>query len=248
MQPIHSGTTTERLVRSSMLTALICGFAIAFLWDGYVGYPRDNARQLMHSLGLSTDAAPVINQELTELLADRVLRDVPSGEPVERLTAGLGRPSFEHGDGVYYLGPGGHVRAGRRSDRIQDLAWVPGPHTETDLTLQKWCGYVLAVFGAVLVVLLVRVLRTRATLTQDGLHVRGKPLISFEVMTSLRPDQSRRGTGVRIEYKLNDSSGVIRLDDYTFKRYDAIVSAICERKHFPDPLGVQSRGREPADR
>ena len=38
MQPISSGTTTERIARSTLLVVLVNGFAVAFLWDGYVGY------------------------------------------------------------------------------------------------------------------------------------------------------------------------------------------------------------------
>ena len=39
MEPIHSGTTLERILRTGLLTLLVLGSAGYFLWDGYVAYP-----------------------------------------------------------------------------------------------------------------------------------------------------------------------------------------------------------------
>ena len=58
MQAIHSGTTTERLVRAVLLVIMLTGFAAWYLWDGHVGYPRANARALIELLGRQDQPPP----------------------------------------------------------------------------------------------------------------------------------------------------------------------------------------------
>ncbi len=53
MNNISSGSSAGRVIRAILLAVLVDGFAGAYLWDGYVGYARDNARALTGSLGLS---------------------------------------------------------------------------------------------------------------------------------------------------------------------------------------------------
>lgn len=254
--PVRSGTTTERLVRTALLTVMLNVFAAAFVWDGYFGYARQNVESLVKSLGLSTqqagfagDPLPAIDPKLTAELgrslvarqADLVGRS-PNDAPISKvgdLQAGLpalGEPALRNGDDAYYLGPAGHIKTHRRGGRIVSVEWVDGPaHTATDLMYQCWIGYVLGVFGLVSLGQLVRVARTRAVFSDEGLRIRGRPLITLEAMSGIRDNRASGGT-LEIEYRDGEAAGTVELDGYVYKDRDAIIEAICEAKGFVNPL------------
>ena len=247
--PVRSGTTTERLLRAGLLAVVINGFAVAFLWDGYFGYARQNVESLVNSLGLSIDPLPAIDPKLTAELgrslvarqADLVGRS-PNDAPISKvgdLQAGLpalGEPALRNGDDAYYLGPAGHIKTHRRGGRIVSVEWVDGPaHTATDLMYQCWIGYVLGVLGLVSLGQLVRVARTRAVLSDEGLRIRGRPLITLEAMSGIRDKRASGGT-LEIEYRDGEAAGTVELDGYIYKDRDAIIEAICEAKGFVNPL------------
>ncbi len=235
MQPISSGTTTERIARATLLVVLINGFAILFLWDGYVGYARDNARQLAQSLGLALDAPPAINPKLTAGEAQRLMQQVRKGADSGAVTAVLGEAAFTHAADAYYLGPGGHLRVIWDAGRVADVAWKEGIRSETDQALQRWIGLALGALGVILIVSFIRVVTTRVSLTEAGLKVRGKPGIPFATMTGLRPHRSGDTRRLELHYSLDGHEGSVKLDNYVVKKLPAIVEAICEQTGLPDP-------------
>ncbi|MGB2986743.1 MAG: hypothetical protein WBE26_12775 [Phycisphaerae bacterium] len=249
MLPIFSGTTRERIVRTSLMMILINGFAIAFLWDGYVGYARRNAQQLIHSLGLRIDPLPAIHPKLTAGEAQRLMQSIKKEAESDAVTVLLGEPSFEHDHDAYYLGPAGHLRVRTESGRVASVDWTGGVHTETDQALQRWVGLGLGILGAVFIVQLVRVLTMRVLLTDAGLKVSGKPLVPFESIRALRAARSGRSGRVELDYSIDGRPGRVRLDDYVVKEFRAIVTAICERAGFPNPYGSnrESTNAAPAD-
>ena len=236
MQPIRSGTTTERIVRTTLLVVLTNVFGIAFLWDGYVGYARDNAEQLVGSLGLDPDPFPAITPEFTSAEAHRVTQDVSPGTDAASVEGLLGRPTLEHGDDMYYLGPGGHLRIRLDRGRVASAKWIDGIHSESELAHQRWIGYGLGALGILFLVHFIRVITTRVILTDDGLKVRGRPMIPFASMDALHADRSGRRGRIELEYSLAGRRSLLRLDQYVVKHLPAIVAAICERKAFANPL------------
>lgn len=236
MEPIRSRTTTERIVRATLLMVLINGFAVAFLWDGYVGYARRNAAELVGSLGLADEASREINPALTSAEAGRLMQDVESGADAAGVAAVLGPPAIEHGDDTYYLGPGGHLRIRWDQGRVARVLWTDGVHTERDLAIQRWFGYVLAVLGVIYIIHFIRVVTTRVSLTDAGLRLGGALRIPFDAMTALRPDRSGRSGRAELEYTLDGQKGAVRLDSYVVKELPAIVTAICEQKGFTNPF------------
>ncbi len=235
MHPIISRTTTERIVRATLAALLINGFAIAFLWDGYVGYARKNMDQLVRSLGLDPDPWPVIDYKLTAAAGDQLARELREGTPAEKVEAQLGKPDLSHGDDLYYLGPGGHLLLHLDHASVKSVEWIDGIHPETELAWQRWIGYALAVFGIATALQFLRVVTIRVSLTVDGLKVRGAQRIPFNAITGLRADTSGKGRGVKIEYSVEGRTGSVKLDDYVVKNLSAIVAAICEQTGFPDP-------------
>jgi len=247
MQNIVSGTSTERVVRTLLLMLLIDGFTVAYLWDGYVGYERKNANELVRLLGLPSDAAPSINSTLTAIEGQRIAGASKAGDELSAVTAALGKPNLEHGGDAYFLGPGGWLKvtaadlplsraASNHSagSRIASAAWTNGPKTESDQQWQRWIGYALAVGGLIVAVRLTLVLATRLTLSDDGLW-RGKQLIPFDAITAVRADPAGRLGCVEIEYSLEGRLQPIAFDRYVYKRLPEIVAAICERRGFSNP-------------
>ncbi len=247
MEPIRSGTTTERIVRAIAMTTLINGFASAFLWDGHVGYARQNAKQLPQLLGLSDEATPPINPALKAAEAQQLMRGIPQKANRDAVQNILGPPSLEHGDRTYYVGPGGHLRVQWDRDQVAGIEWVDGIHTETDLTFQRWFGYVLGVFGAIYLVYFVRVLTFRASLTNAGLQIHCKPLIPFDAMKGLCRRDQRRGRRVELEYTSGGEKQTLLLEDYIIRKMPEIVTAICRQKGFTDPFNPDASGTDDAD-
>jgi hypothetical protein len=235
MLPIVSGTTVERTVRTGLLTVLITGFAIAYLWDGYVGYGRDNTRELVRSLGMNVDPLPIFDSRLTEDEAGRRIEDIEIGAPSETVRRLFGLPHIEHAGDAYYLGPGGHVRVQMEHGRITEVGWHDGLHTETDQKFQRYIGAVLGVLGLLLIIKLLRVVTTRVSVTDKGLKMRGHPLIPFEAIRALRATKSGKTGQIELEYSLDGRTRRAHLDDYVIKEFGAVVSELCERAGFPNP-------------
>lgn len=228
MKAIHSRTTSERIVRTTLIVLVVSGFAVAFLHDGYVGYARTNARDLARTLGADPDPLPVIDWDLTEN-STRKTADQLVGL---RLTApglrDIGTPSLERDNARYYLGPGGYLRVQIEGGVVTAAAWSDGTHNESDQLWQVWIGYTLAGFGVLAVFQFARVVTTRVSLTQAGLKVRGKPLIPFAAITSVATTKSQRGViqAATIHHVLGDRSRALRLDSYVVKELPAILQAI----------------------
>jgi hypothetical protein len=236
MTPIISGTTVERLIRTLLFSVLVDVFAVLYFWDGYVGYQRQNAQEFAKLLGLPTDAAPPIHGELSSAAGRRLAAELKSGEELSKAAEHLGSPSVRQPDAAYYLGPGGWLKLSLRGDRVQEATWKKAGHTESDQQLQRWIGFVLLFVGVGATLQLARVLSTRATLSDSGLRIVGRPPIPFEAMTELRKPASGRVGIVELVYESNGRGGVVRLDDYVIKKLPAMVAAICERKGFSNPL------------
>jgi hypothetical protein len=235
MQEIHSGTTNERILRNVAFALFIFVFAAWFLWDGYVGYSRKNAEALVTSLGLAATLAPRINPMLSDDEAHQFLTEVQKGTRVEEVVSWLGEPSIEKVDEAYYLGPGGHLVIHTARGRVQQASWRNGLYSDSDLLWQRRFGYLLTLVAVISGIHLIRVLTTKVSLTQAGLHMRGKPPIPFKAMTVLRTGEHKNADVVSIEYDSADGKGVIKLDGYVVKELPAIVSGICEQAGFPPP-------------
>jgi len=235
MQSIVSGTSTERVVRTLLLMLLIDGFTVAYLWDGYVGYARQNANELVRLLGLPADMAPSFNSSLTANEAQRIAQAAKSGEELSSITSVLGNPGVEHGGDAYFLGPGGWLKVQLTGGRIAGATWTNGPKTESDQQWQRWIGYALAVGGLIVGIRLALVLATRLTLSDAGLQVSNRTPIPFDAMTALRADPAGRSGCAEIEYTADGRLQRLGLDRYVFKRLPEIVAAICERKGFANP-------------
>ncbi len=233
MEPIHSGSTTDRIIRTVLLVILICGWSVWSFWDGFVAWPRENVVVVLtEQIGIEApDPLPAINPTLSKEKAS----EVALGSTVEEAASLLGGKPFQHADSHFYFGLGGYVRVEIENDRIKSQTWIDGPtHPPGELLMQKVIGVILTPIGLAFLIQLVRVLRTRVSLTDTGLRVGGRTPIPFDAMTGIRiGKRDGLSPGVALlEYTLADRRRTIKLDNYVLKEQPAIVAAICERKGF----------------
>lgn len=227
MEILHSGPSTERMMRAAFVAVLINAFGVWFLWDGYIGYPRENARALAQSLGVRADAPP-IDKALTRAEAKRLLSGLSSGMPVTALVERFGSPALRNEQGWYYLGPGGHVRVTLEDGRVMRAAWSDARHSETDLSWQRWIGAFLLLAGLAAVAYVVYVCSSRISVTPSGLRVTGRGTIPFDAIVCVRGD-SEGGHRVVVEYIRDGRRHFVSFDRYRVRRFDAIASALCQR-------------------
>ncbi len=232
MEMIISGTTTERIVRATLLAVLVVVSAVAFLWDGYVGYARDNGEELARLLGVDPAIVPPGNHELTQALGREIAEETRPGTPLTAAIAELGDPTLVHGEDAYYLGPCGWLHLARDGERVVSAAWIDGKRSESDQQWQRWIGYALAVLGIIATANLLRVLATRAMLSDDGLLLRGRRLIRWDDITDLRTDLSDKDGRTELTFSVGGEPRVLRLNDYVYKTLPSLVDAIRERKQF----------------
>jgi len=65
MEPIVSGTTTERIVRTALLALLFSVFSGMFFHDGLIAYPRENMEVVVKALGVAVpDPSPALSKTI----------------------------------------------------------------------------------------------------------------------------------------------------------------------------------------
>jgi hypothetical protein len=251
---IESGPTTERKVRTSLLLLLVVFFGAWFAYDGIRGYPGKNRTELIETLPVEQRAkatsAPVyarVNTENLELL----LRAIKGGETLTTTvfkTGSLdekraflarlfgGPPSFENDRTFYYFGPAWGVKFDVDSGSSLQVSPLKTQRSETDLAFQKGAGMVLGVLSLYLIFFVIRVRRTHAVLDDTGLTYNRTKKISWESMKAL--DSSRFVVKGWVDL-IWDNGGVddqLRLDEYHLANFNEILTAICEKKGFENPL------------
>lgn len=231
MTPINSRSSTERIVRSLLLSLMVDVFAVYFLYDGYVGYPQKNAVQFANLFGQSAAHAPSPSPQVTADRGRRMAQSMRVGEPLDKVSTDLGPPAVRQADAAYFLGPGGWLKVDIEGDRVRSAKWFDAPHTESDQSIQRMIGWILVIVGFAATLNFARVLATRAQLTDAGLQVTGRPLVPFESMTALRSSTSAAGVS-ELDYSHDGQKVTVRLDPYLYKDAAAIAQAIAERKGF----------------
>lgn len=228
LNPIHSGTSTERIVRSLVLLVLVAGFGAWSLWDGYVGYPRENIRAIFEDV-LGTDPPnplPAPHPSVSPAL-DAQFKE---GDPYAAVAPHISAPGFwnEQGNIVVYIGHRGFVRVELDRGGIERHGWVKGPkHSATDLVWQKGIGYVLMPVTLLVLLNFARVIGTRASLTDEGLKLPGRRLIALSSISAVR-DGPYRDTHW-IDYDADGTQQSAKLDAYVITAAPAIVAAIRQR-------------------
>ncbi|MCK4657921.1 MAG: hypothetical protein KAV82_00225 [Phycisphaerae bacterium] len=251
MEPITSGSTVERIVRTSLVTIMVIGYAGWSFRDGYVGYPLKNLKRAVEGLTPPLEASgelilPTVNEELADTVKEHeLLKDVVAriGEPgwrgtrEEYYTDRYGTERQRTVPEARYFGPAGQLIL-----TLDDSQWVVGaryvPATFKDaaaLRFQVRMGIVLSVVGLLLLLHLFRILIVKATLTDEGIKFTARALVPFEAMTELHAENYARKGWVDLDYEMGDRQGTLRLNDYHIKAFPQVIAEICRRKDWEDP-------------
>ena len=70
MVNIVSPSTNARILRSVITAGVVTVFGVWFLYDGYVGYPRENIVKAIESLNHVPDELPRIDAGVTKKLEE----------------------------------------------------------------------------------------------------------------------------------------------------------------------------------
>lgn len=247
MQPIRSGTTAERIVRTSILTLVLSSYSAWSFYDGYVRYPQQNQEALARKLSVPPNPFPKPDPRVTK----EAVESVKPRDLAKDVIAKLGQPAVKEGGTWYFFGPVGLGKViffGGNAVAAKPV-WDPAVHTALDLLFQRVVGSVTGVLGLLMLLQWIRVVTTRLELTDEGLRVNsqggrawgGSPLIPFEAMKGLRdPDdrfRKKRSDWVELDYELPDgTSGCVRLNVYVHKAFHEVLPVICQRRRFRNPL------------
>jgi len=242
MKAILSGTSGERLLRNGLVALLITVFSVWYLYDGLVGYPEENRSELLRLLGRADSELPAIDPEITSEAAQAYLAALEAGAETPPPEDRWGPPSLQHEGDAYYLGPGGHLRLTVEQGRVAGGVWNKGAHSETDLRWQRYIGLVLGAVALVLIIRFAVIATTRVALTEDGLKLRGRPLIPWESMISLRAEDYDANETVELTYTSGARPSSVRLNGYAVARLPEIVAEICAQKGFGNPMVARTDG------
>jgi hypothetical protein len=260
MTPIVSGTTVDRIVRTCAITVMVVLFCGWFLYDGHAAWPRENLEKAVQALEPVPDELPEMNDAVTPAASEALLEELEQKRGTsERLTRGdieerFGPPGWEQReDGTvewYYFGGAGVLRLQLRGEVMADGTFVNGYHDHVELMTQLIFGYALLPFAAIMLIQVVRVLRTRVVLSDEGLRMGRRPTIPFEAMTGLDASAYQAKGYMVLKYQEHRSERRVRLDSYVIREFSSIVSQICRRRGFENPLKpgtVEDDASEPSE-
>lgn len=229
MQPIVSGTTTERIIRTAILAVLFSGYSVWLLRDGYITYPQANLRStLENKIGVPLQGKlPVVDTKLTA----KTVEKIPQNSSFDVLKEQLGEPHLKHHEQYYYFGEAGYLSVQVNANKKAFYRWNPGPlYKSIDITMQRVFGIALIPVGLGLFFQFFRVIRTRVELSDVGLKVRGKPLIPIDqILFVVTPDLNKTKKSddkIRIHYNQNDEEKILLMDAYVVKELPAMIETI----------------------
>jgi len=234
---IESGSTRDRAVRCLIFLAVCIGLTIWFAYDGYVVYPRKNLEKARENFPRTTTGLPQADARVTEERCKQLQAKLPAS--LDGLVSQLGQPAYRDETQAHFVGPYGVIRAFLEGDRVLRIVWEELAKSRFEIQFQRWIAWLLGLLSLATLVQFVRILRTRVVVDDQGLDYNGRR-ISWDQMTGLETHQYAEKGWVDLHYQPQEPdkpSKRLRLDSYKIAAFEPIVSAICERKGFPNPFG-----------
>ena len=148
---------------------------------------------------------------------------------------------FAYDGYVTYPNANRAVAAENAKRRADDPAFAdePEPHKASDITMQKLLAASCGLTVLAVVPFLIRAVRNRIVLDDQGLSVNGGAVIPYDAMTELETKRWLDKGWVDLAYNQDGRSRTVRLDSFKIGSFDELVAAICERKGFE---ALPSRG------
>jgi hypothetical protein len=109
-------------------------------------------------------------------------------------------------------------------------------HARLSIQTQRSLAAGFVVLSIIAAVHLIRVLRTRAVLDDQGMVYNRGPVIGWDQMTALDCAQYEAKGWVDLVYESGGRQRRRRLDSYHLARFDDLIDELCRRKGFRNPL------------
>lgn len=243
MERIVSSTSKEHVVRLLIFFIAGLGAGAYFLYDGLVGYPKHNIKVLVDGFGssISKEDRAKLEASVRSDISEDTLKSITSGESLDAVKERIGEPGYVDDAGsLHYLGAAGILTIRNDGNRVKTPTWKTAPHRDIDLILQfvyaGICGAVALGAGVVLL----RAVSLRTVVDDEGLKVAGHAKIPWDAMRALDGREYQKKGWLLLEYDDGGDVRKARLDSYKIASFREIVSAICERKGFENPLPSKS--------
>lgn len=126
------------------------------------------------------------------------------------------------------------------AERADEPDYKPTPlkHPPDKIAEQKLFAVGFGVLGVVMGYFLIQAKRKRVVLDDEGLHVNNRPVIPFDAMTGLKIDRWGPKGWVDLEYDDGGKTARLRLDSFKIDPCMPIITAICDKKAFPNPIAT----------
>lgn len=258
---LESGPAKTDTIWQLVRAVLFLGFAAYFVYDGAVGYPNRNraaAEQVLQTRpfdgGVKFDGLAEIPDKVD---FDQFRKSHPTVASLDQIHQAFGVPAYVDKTTEYFISrygyaqvlipaPGGDVKTG-------EMIWKPWAKTRDEVKAQFYWAIIPVIPGLWFLWRLIKAATLRVTIDDEGMIYAGQR-IAFADMVSLC-DYSPKGW-IDLHYKVAGSTEErkLRLDNEKVLRFDDIVAAICEAKHFKNEVltyaeqkALEQPAEEPSD-
>lgn len=227
-----------------LIVSVLClGMFVYFIYDWQIGYPAANRKEAREQLGLLLNV-PADEVEIVE--PHRPTKPdyerVSEGQPlsVEQLREVFGQPTLRQAETggqtiEYYASEYGMATVTVRSGRVlpKNITWATWYKTKDEVESQFWFGLIPLLIGLYTGYRLYRAVTLRVVVDDEGLLYGGQR-IPYGAIKDIR-DYSPKGW-VDLYYDDGGRERKLRLDNQKFKRFEAVVDALCVQKGLTNPL------------
>jgi len=119
-------------------------------------------------------------------------------------------------------------------------------HSDAEIAIQKMLAGLCGAGAIYMIVAALRARRTRVVVDDEGLRINTRPMIPYDAMTALRSDRWKDKGWVDLTYDDGGRTRQVRLDSYRIEPCEPLITAICERKGFTNPIPPETE--PPPDR
>lgn len=215
-------------------TVIFLGFALYFVYDGALGWPRKNRVEAERKLAAPEPFGGQVKYDRlgetpTKNDFDKLLKGRPTR--LDQVRAALGEPTFTKDADHYFMSRYGYARVSSRSGTValSPTDWVTWAKTRDEIRQQFVWAIVPALPGLYFLWRLIKAMTLRVTIDDEGMVYSGRR-IAFADMVSLR-DYNPKGW-IDLYYNAGAAQRKLRLDNEKVKLFDEIIAAICDAKGF----------------